>query len=265
MRGIGQRVSYSSSLLPPSLSCLYLTITSLLSSTLLDFTNPGPHLHLTSTQSHPPHQPNSTQLLVSGAPSGAVTLQPLALRSPGTLPPPPPQLQSKDNQTNQDYHHQHQQQQQEVVRFVDATSPVTVVSLLLKHSSSCPPSFSNNSNSDNNSQNYDDAIDPASSSSLSSHISSSATDPAIANTSSSSSSTTTSSSSIFRGLYVAAGCEDGTVGVWDTDHLPLTSPSLPSSSTEGPGLGLGKGDRSCLFCHQLRPTERLMTFLDSVL
>ena len=56
---------------------------------------------------------------------------------------------------------------------------------------------------------------------------------------------------------MAAGCEDGTVGVWDTDHLPLISPSLPS---QGPGLDLAprKGERTCLFCHQLRPTERLV-------
>lgn len=197
--------------------------------------------------------PNSTQLLVSGAPSGTVTLQPLGLCSPGILPPkppsPPPLLSQTTQQgivhpTNQDVH-------QEIVQFTEASSPVTVVSLLLKHNSSSNRSvlFSSSNNHKNNNHQHKGAIDdPPSSSELSSG--SSRSDMSNA-------SPAAFSSSIFRGLYVAAGCEDGTVGVWDTDHLPLISSSSPS---QGPGLGLGsvpkKGERTCLFCHQLRPTER---------
>ena len=166
------------------------------------------------------------------------------------LPPPPPQqtqtqslVQGNDNH---DLHHHHQrQQEEEIVRFSEASSPVTVVSLLLKHnSSSRRPSFSNNNN--NNNSHNKGAL--AHQSSSSSHTSRADTDLLNASVPSTTTSSSTPSS-IFRGLYVAAGCEDGTVGVWDTDHLP--------SSVEGQRLG--RGDRTCLFCHQLRPTERYVT------
>jgi hypothetical protein len=60
----------------------------------------------------------------------------------------------------------------------------------------------------------------------------------------------------FRGLYVAAGCEDGTVAVWDTDKS-LARAEPPTGADGGWSC-----TRTALFCHQLRPTERPIVCLE---
>ena len=68
---------------------------------------------------------------------------------------------------------------------------------------------------------------------------------------------------LFRGLYVAAGCEDGTVAVWDTDKtLSMAEPLPPDPSSSHPSLDCFGCARTALFCHQLRPTERPVVCLE---